>query len=84
MFINKIKIPLNEKNFKILGDIAQREIVTNFDFYCDTDDIIINIYDYPSYFRLNNELKCLKIFYEVLGLKGNKEDIIDTYHHLIN
>ena len=84
MFINKVSIPLNDNNFKILGDIAQREIITNFDFRCENDKIIINLYDNMAYTRLNNELKSLNIFYEVLGLKGNKEDIIDIYHHLIN
>ena len=84
MFINKVSIPFNDNNFKILGDIAQREIITNFDFRCENDKIIINLYDNMAYCRLNNELKSLNIFYEVLGLKGNKEDIIDIYHHLIN
>ena len=84
MFINKVSIPLNDNNFKILGDIAQREIITNFDFRCENDKIIINLYDNMAYSRLNNELKSLNIFYEVLGLKGNKEDIIDIYHHLLN
>ena len=84
MFINKVSIPLNDNNFKILGDIAQREIITNFDFRCKNDKIIINLYDNMAYCRLNNELKSLNIFYEVLGIKGKKEDIIDIYHHLLN
>lgn len=84
MFINKVSIPLNDNNFKILGDIAQREIITNFDFRCENDKIIINLYDNMAYCRLNNELKSLNVFYEVLGIKGKKEDIIDIYHHLLN
>ena len=84
MFINKVSVPLNEYNFEILGDIADRELITNFDFRCENDKIIINLYDNMAYTRLNNYLKCFNIFYEVLGIKGKKEDIIETYHHLLN
>ena len=84
MFINKVSIPFNDNNFKILGDIAQREIITDFDFRCENDKIIINLYNKMAYIRLNNHLKCFNIFYEVLGIKGKKEDIIETYHQLLN
>lgn len=86
MYINKISVPLNEDNFKILYNLAFDEIANNFDFNIDYDkrDIIINIYDKLNYFILNNHLKSLNIFYDVLGIKGDKEDIIEAYHHLIN
>lgn len=86
MFINKLSIPLSENNFKFLYDLATKEIITNIDFKCDYDnkDIIINIYDNSTYFRLNNELKCSNILYNVLGIKGSKGEIIEEYHHLIN
>lgn len=86
MYINKISIPLSEDNFKILYNLASDEIANNFDFNIDYDkrDIIINIYDKLNYFILNNHLKSLNIFYDVLGIKGDKEDIIEAYHHLIN
>ena len=86
MFINKLSKPLSENNFKFLYDLATKEIITNIDFKCDYDnkDIIINIYDNSTYFRLNNELKCSNILYNVLGIKGSKGEIIEEYHHLIN
>ena len=86
MYINKISIPLSEDNFKILYNLASDEIANNFDFNIDYDkrDIIINIYDKLNYFILNNHLKSLNIFYDVLGIKGDKEDMIEAYHHLIN
>ena len=86
MYINRISVPLSEDNFKILYNLASDEIANNFDFNIDYDkrDIIINIYDKLNYFILNNHLKSLNIFYDVLGIKGDKEDIIEAYHHLIN
>lgn len=84
MYINKISIKLSDDNFKILNDLASREIVTNIDLTCYEDEIIINIYDKNTFFRLNNELKCLGILYNTLGIKANKEDIIEQYHHLLN
>ena len=44
----------------------------------------IDLENEVNYRRLNNELKCLNILYEVLGIKGTKEEIIEEYHHLIN
>ena len=43
MYINKISIPLNEDNFKILYDMVSDEIVTNININCDYEnkDIII-------------------------------------------
>lgn len=84
MYINKLSIELNDNNFKLLNDLACNEIITNIDLKCDNDKIIINIYDRNTFLRLNNELKCNSIFYEVLGIKGKKEEILDIYHHLIN
>ena len=86
MFINRISIPLSENNLNFLSNLTINEIITNFDFICKDEerDIIINIYDRPTYFRLNNELKCSNILYNVLGIKGTKEEIIEEYHHLIN
>ena len=86
MFINKVSVPLNEYNFEILVDIADRELITNFDFRCDYENekIIIDLYDNMAYMRLNNQLKSLDIYYDILVIKGDKEDIIDIYHHLIN
>ena len=86
MFINKISIPLSENNLNFLSNLTINEIITNFDFICKDEerDIIINIYDRQTYFRLNNELKCSNILYNVLGIKGTKEEIIEEYHHLIN
>lgn len=86
MYINKLSIPLSENNFKFLYDLATNEVITNFDFNCnyDTRDIIINIYDNSTYSRLNNELKCSNILYNVLGIKGSKDEISEEYHYLLN
>ena len=84
MYINKISITLTDDNFKVLNDLALKEIVTNIDLTCYENEIIINIYDKNTFFRLNNELKCLDISYDTLGIKGSKEEILEQYHHLIN
>ena len=56
MFINKVSVPLNEYNFEILGDIADRELITNFDFRCDYENekiIIDYLISYRQYCRIN-------------------------------
>ena len=86
MFINKLSIPFNNDNYKLMLDLAHREIICcwNWSYNENEGKIYIDLDNEINYRRLNNELKCLNILYEVLGIKGTKEEIIEEYHHLIN
>ncbi len=86
MFINKLSIPFTKGNYELMLDLAHREIICcwNWSYNESEGKIYIDLENEVNYRRLNNELKCLNILYEVLGIKGTKEEIIEEYHHLIN
>ena len=86
MFINKLSIPFTKGNYELMLDLADREIICcrNWSYNEKEGKIYIDLENEVNYRRLNNELKCLNILYEVLGIKGTKEEIIEEYHHLIN
>ena len=86
MFINKLSIPFSNDNYELMLNLADREIICclNWSYNEKEVKIYIDLENEVNYRRLNNELKCLNILYEVLGIKGTKEEIIEEYHHLIN
>ena len=86
MFINKLSIPFTKGNYELMLDLAHREIICcwNWSYNENEGKIYIDVENEINYRRLNNELKCLNILYDVLGIKGTKEEIIEEYHHLIN
>lgn len=84
-FINKLSIELNDNNFSIISDLENNEIITFWDWYCNTEDNKINIIldDKISFKKLNNALKSYNINYEVVSIFGVKEEIKEEFHHLI-
>ena len=40
--------------------------------------------DEMNYKRLNNELKCLNVFYEVVSIVANDEEVLSDFEHLID
>ena len=40
--------------------------------------------DEMNYKRLNNELKCLNVFYEVVSIVATDEEVLSDFEHLID
>ena len=85
MFINRLSIPLNIDNIQLLYDLANREIVKMGWYYENEEEKIYIILDNEmDYKRLNNELKCLNVFYEVVSIVATDEEVHSDFNHLID
>lgn len=85
MFINRVSIPLSIDNIKLLYDLANREIVKMGWYYENEEEkIYIILDDEMNYKRLNNELKCLNVFYEVVSIVATDEEVHSDFKHLID
>lgn len=85
MFINRLSIPLSIDNIKLLYDLANREIVKMGWYYENEEEkIYIILDDEMNYKRLNNELKCLNVFYEVVSIVATDEEVHSDFNHLID
>lgn len=85
MFINRLSIPLNIDNIQLLYDLANREIVKMGWYYENEEEkIYIILDDEMNYKRLNNELKCLNVFYEVVSIVATDEEVHSDFNHLID
>ena len=80
MFINRLSIPLSIDNIQLLYDLANREIVKMGWYYENEEEkIYIILDDEINYKRLNNELKCLNVFYEVVSIVANDEEVLSDF-----
>ena len=85
MFINRLSIDLSIDNIKLLYDLANREIVKMGWYYENEEEkIYIILDDEMNYKRLNNELKCLNVFYEVVSIVATDEEVHSDFNHLID
>lgn len=85
MFINRLSIDLSIDNIKLLYDLANREIVKMGWYYENEEEkIYIILDDEMNYKRLNNELKCANIFYEVVSIVATDEEVHSDFKHLID
>ena len=85
MFINRLSIPLSIDNIQLLYDLANREIVKMGWYYENEEEkIYIILDDEMNYKRLNNELKCLNVFYEVVSIVATDEEVHSDFNHLID
>ena len=85
MFINRLSIPLSIDNIQLLYDLANREIVRMGWYYENEEEKIYIVLDNEmNYKRLNNELKCLNVFYEVVSIVATDEEVLSDFEHLID